>query len=116
YRCLLESPTTLDGLTAAGLLFREGAPPHATYLFKHALVRDAAYGMLLREPRRQLHARIGAKLEEIFPDVAAAHPDVVAYHFEVGGYEEKAIEYWIKAGKQLVSRANMREALSLLNK
>jgi len=50
--------SALDRLMAAGLLFRQGAPPHATYLFKHALVRDAAYGTLLREPRRGLHTRI----------------------------------------------------------
>ena len=53
-----ELRSALDRLIAAGLLFRRGLPPHATYLFKHALVRDAAYGTLLREPRRALHARI----------------------------------------------------------
>jgi tetratricopeptide (TPR) repeat protein len=111
-----ELTSALDRLTAAGLLFREGTPPHATYLFKHALVRDAAYGLLLREPKRQLHARIGAKFEEDFPDVAEAHPDILAYHFAEGGSDDKAVEYWLKAGKQLVSRANMTEALSQLNK
>ena len=50
--------SALDGLVLAGLLFRQGLPPHASYLFKHALVQDAAYGTLLREPRRALHARI----------------------------------------------------------
>src|ERR1700680_4623758 len=50
--------SALDRLTAAGLLFRQGVPPHATYLFKHALVQDAAYGTLLREPRRALQARM----------------------------------------------------------
>jgi predicted ATPase len=53
-----ELGLALDRLIAAGLLFRQGAPPHATYLFKHALLRDAAYGTLLRDPRRGLHARI----------------------------------------------------------
>ena len=53
-----ELASALDRLIAAGLLFRQGVPPHATYLFKHALVQDAAYGTLLREPRRALHARI----------------------------------------------------------
>ena len=53
-----ELGSALDRLIAAGLLFRQGVPPHATYLFKHALVQDAAYGTLLREPRRALHARI----------------------------------------------------------
>ena len=51
-----ELGSALHRLTEAGLLFRQGAPPHATYLFKHALVRDAAYSTLLREPRRVLHA------------------------------------------------------------
>jgi predicted ATPase len=51
-----ELGSALDRLIAAGLLFRQGVPPHASYLFKHALVQDAAYGTLLREPRRALHA------------------------------------------------------------
>ena len=58
-----ELGAALDRLVAAGLLFRQGMPPHATYLFKHALVQDAAYGTLLREPRRALHARIAETLE-----------------------------------------------------
>ena len=53
-----ELNSGLERLIQAGLLFRQGIPPHATYLFKHALVQDAAYGTLLREPRRALHARI----------------------------------------------------------
>src|SRR6202166_1064218 len=53
-----ETASALDRLIAAGLLFRQGTPPHASYLFKHALVQDAVYGTLLREPRRALHARI----------------------------------------------------------
>ena len=58
-----ELGSALDRLIAAGLLFRQGVPPHASYLFKHALVQDAAYGTLLREPRRALHARIAETLE-----------------------------------------------------
>jgi predicted ATPase len=58
-----ELGRALDRLIAAGLLFRQGVPPHASYLFKHALVQDAAYGTLLREPRRALHARIAEALE-----------------------------------------------------
>ena len=50
--------SALDRLVAAGLLFRQGVPPHVSYLFKHALIQDAAYGTLLREPRRALHARM----------------------------------------------------------
>ena len=65
---------------AAGLLFRQGVPPHATYLFKHALVQDAAYGTLLREPRRALHARIAATLEAQFTDTAENQPELLARH------------------------------------
>jgi predicted ATPase len=57
-----ELASALDRLIAAGLLFRQGVPPHASYLFKHALVQDAAYDTLLREPRRALHARIAETL------------------------------------------------------
>jgi len=69
-----ELQTALDRLIAAGLLFRQGTLPYATYLFKHALVQDAAYGTLLREPRRALHARIAEALESQFADVAELQP------------------------------------------
>ena len=65
-----ELASALDRLIAAGLLFQQGVPPHATYLFKHALVQDAAYGTLLREPRRALHARIAETLESQFTEIA----------------------------------------------
>ena len=66
--------TALDRLVQSGLLFRQGVPPHASYLFKHALVQDAAYGTLLREPRRALHGRIAETLEIGFPDIAETQP------------------------------------------
>ena len=65
-----ELGSALHRLIDAGLLFRQGVPPHASYLFKHALVQDAAYGTLLREPRRALHARIAETLEGQFADIA----------------------------------------------
>ena len=65
-----ELGSALDRLIAAGLLSRQGVSPHATYLFKHALVQDAAYGTLLREPRRALHARIAEALESEFLEIA----------------------------------------------
>ena len=70
-----ELGLALDRLIAAGLLFRQGVPPHATYLFKHALVQDAAYGTLLREPRRSLHARIAETLESQFAEIAESQPE-----------------------------------------
>jgi class 3 adenylate cyclase len=69
-----ELQSALDGLVTAGLLFRQGVPPQATYLFKHALVQDAAYGTLLRETRRALHARIVETLETEFSDTAERQP------------------------------------------
>jgi predicted ATPase len=65
-----ELASSLVRLIETGLLFRQGTPPHASYLFKHALVQDAAYGSLLREPRRALHARIAKMLEGQFADIA----------------------------------------------
>jgi predicted ATPase len=67
--------SALDRLWVAGLLFRQGVPPHATYLFKHALVQDASYGTLLREPRRALHARIAETLERQFAEIAESQPE-----------------------------------------
>src|SRR5262249_51556097 len=70
--------SALDRLIAAGLLFRRDVPPHATYLFKHFLVQDAAYGTLLREPRRALHARIAERIESEFSQIAESRPDLLA--------------------------------------
>ena len=70
-----ELGSALDRLIQAGLLFRQGVPPHASYLFKHALVQDAAYGTLLREPRRALHARIAETLESQFAEIAESQPE-----------------------------------------
>src|SRR5262249_4672234 len=72
----VELNSALDRLIAAGLLFRQGARPHATYLFKHALVQDAAYSTLLREPRRALHARIVEALESQFTDITESQPEL----------------------------------------
>ena len=84
--------SALDRLIAAGLLFRQGAPPHATYLFKHALVQDAAYGTLLREPRRALHARIAEAIESQFAEIAENQPELLARHCTEAGLIEKAAD------------------------
>ena len=74
----VELQSALDRLNEAGLLFSQGVPPHATYLFKHALVQDAAYGTLLREPRRALHARIADTFESQFAEIAESQPELLA--------------------------------------
>ena len=80
-----ELRSAFDRLIAAGLLFRQGVPPHATYLFKHALVQDAAYGTLLREPRRTLHARIAETIESEFAEIAESQTGVVGATLDRGG-------------------------------
>jgi predicted ATPase len=109
-----ELGSALDRLIAVGLLFRQGVPPHATYLFKHALVQDAAYGTLLREPRRALHARIAQTLESQFPDIAESRPELLARHCAEAGLIEKAVSLWGKAGQRSLERSALVEAAEQL--
>ena len=112
----VELGSALDRLVAAGLLFRQGVLPHATYLFKHALVQDAAYGTLLREPRRALHARIAETLERTFADIAEAQPEILARHCTDAGLIEKAAALWGKAGQRSVARSALVEAVEQLTR
>jgi predicted ATPase len=111
-----ELVAALDRLVAAGLLFRDGVPPHATYLFNHALVQDAAYGTLLREPRRALHTRIVETLEEEFADTAGSQPELVARHATEAGLLEKAATLWSKAGQRSLARSALIEAADQLTR
>ena len=111
-----ELVSALDRLIAAGLLFRQGVPPHANYLLKHALVQDAAYGTLLRSSRKQLHGRIATTLESHFSEIVVAEPHLMAQHCAEAGLHEKAIGYWLKAGEQALARSAMLEAEALLRK
>ncbi len=106
----------LDRLAGSGLLFARGTPPQSTYLFKHALVQDAAYGTLLRSRRQQLHARTAAILEEQFPDITAAQPELLAHHCEQAGLIRKAVGYLLTAGRQALVHSAMQEADALLRK
>ena len=111
-----ELESALDRLIAAGLLFRQGIPPHATYLFKHALVQDAAYGTLLREPRRALHARIAETLESHFAKTADSQPELLARHCTEAGLIEKAAGWWGKAGQRSLARSALVEAAEQLTR
>jgi class 3 adenylate cyclase len=111
-----ELESALHRLTVAGLLFRQGAPPHATYLFKHALVQDAAYGTLLREPRRALHARIAETLEGQFTQLAENQPELLARHCTEAGLIEKATSLWGKAGQRSLARSALVVAIALLTR
>ncbi len=110
----VELNSALQRLIAAGLLFRQGVPPHAIYLFKHALVQDAAYGTLLREPRRALHARIAEILERQFADIAERQPELLAHHWTEAGLIEKAAGLWGKAGQRSLARSALVEAAKQL--
>jgi class 3 adenylate cyclase/predicted ATPase len=111
-----ELDAALDRLVAAGLMFRQGLPPHATYLFKHALVQDAAYGTLLRDARRALHARIAGILERQFAEIAERQPELLARHCAEAGLTEKAARLWGKAGTQSLERSALVEAIEQISR
>ncbi len=111
-----ELDTALDRLIAADLLLRQGVPPHASYLFKHALVQDAAYGTLLREPRRALHARIAEAIESQFAEIAENQPELLARHCAAAGLIEKAAGLWGKAGQRSLARSALVEAAEQLTR
>ena len=109
-----ELVAALDRLIAADLIFRRGLPPASTYIFKHALVRDAAYQSLLRKRRQELHANIATALERDFPHAIEARPELVARHFDEAGLFEKAVGYWLQAGRLVAARSANVEAIAHL--
>jgi class 3 adenylate cyclase/predicted ATPase len=111
-----ELTLALDRLIAAGLLFRQGVRPHAHYLFKHALVQDAAYSTLLRAPRQNIHARIAKVLEQQFPERASVEPELLARHLTEAGQVEAATSYWLKAGQRAAERSADEEAVRHLRR
>jgi class 3 adenylate cyclase/predicted ATPase len=101
-------------LTAAvreELFYQRGAPPEATYLFKHALIRDAAYASMLRTTRQRHHRRVAETLIERLPQVAEGQPDLVAHHWTGAGETEPAIDWWERAGKAAQARVAHEEAI-----
>jgi class 3 adenylate cyclase/tetratricopeptide (TPR) repeat protein len=110
-----RSPSYLENalarLVEKGLIFQSGTLPQATFLFKHALVQDAAYSTLLRGPRRDLHARIANAMLATNPADGVA-PEILALHLQQAERHGEAITYWRKAGEQSVRRANNREAVA----
>ena len=106
-----ELQAALGQLSDAGLLFCRGTAPHASYLFKHALVQDAAYSMLLRERRQVLHARVATALEKHFPDLLERQPELLAYHLTAAGNTERAVDQWLKAGQYAAAHLAHLEAV-----
>jgi predicted ATPase/class 3 adenylate cyclase len=111
-----ELQLSLDHLVAAGLLFRQGQPPHAKYLFKHALVQNAAYGTLLRDPTRALHAQIADVYERQFQDLVEARPELLADHLARAGFAERAIGFYLKAARAATGKGAVAEAVAQLHR
>ncbi len=111
-----ELQAALDQLGDAGLLFCRGTAPHASYLFKHALVQDAAYSTLLRGRRQELHARIATALEADFPDLVERQPELLAHHLTSAGDSERAVDQWLKAGQHAAAQFAYLEAIAHLER
>jgi class 3 adenylate cyclase/predicted ATPase len=104
----------LRQLVAAELLYQRGRPPRARYVFKHALIRDAAYASLLKSTRQQVHERIARVLEAQFPEMVATQPELLAHHLTEAGHPARAVGYWQRAGERAVARSANLEAISHL--
>src|SRR5919109_3887161 len=101
----------LHQLVEAELLYQQGVPPQATYLFKHALIQDTAYQSLLKRTRQQYHQRIAQVLEARFPETVETQPELLAYHYTEAGLNEQAIGYWQRAGERALQRSANPEAI-----
>ena len=104
----------LDELVAAGLVFRRGLAPEATYTFKHALLQEIAYESLLKTRRQHVHRRIAEVVRDQLPEQANTQPEIVAYHFTQAGLAAPAVEWWGKAGDLAMRRSAFAEALAHL--
>src|SRR5262249_13340759 len=104
----------LGRLVEAEIVYQRGVPPQSTYVFKHALIQDAAYQSLLRSTRQQYHQRIAEGLGERFPETAEVHPELLAHHYTGAGLPAQAIRYWQRAGERAIQRSADVEAIAHL--
>ena len=106
----------LQQLVEAEFLYQQGLPPQATYLFKHALIQEAAYQSLLRSTRQRHHQHIAQVLEAQFPERCESQPELLAHHYTEAGLIAQAVPYWQRAGQRAVQRFAHREAIGHLTK
>jgi class 3 adenylate cyclase/predicted ATPase len=104
----------LRQLVEAELVYQRGVPPQATYIFKHALIQDAAYQSLLKSTRQRYHRQIAQALEERFAEIKETQPELLAHHYTEAGLIEQALPYWLKAGERASQRSAYVEAISHL--
>lgn len=112
---VFEEPKLKDGLgqlVGSELLYQRGRPPHATYTFKHALIRDAAYQSLLKRTRQQYHQQAATLLESRFSEVVEAQPELLAHHYAESGRIGQAIAYLLKAGQLAARRSANQEVVA----
>jgi predicted ATPase len=121
---LLQAVSQLDAMTLqrelgrlveAELVYQRGVPPQSTYMFKHALIQDAAYQSLLKSTRQQYHQRIAQVLESQFPETTETQPELVAQHCMEAGLTNQSATYWYKAAQRAVQRSAHVEAISHLH-
>jgi predicted ATPase len=103
-------------LVEAEIVFQRGLPPQSAYVFKHALIQDAAYQSLLKSTRQHYHQRIAQVLEAQFPETVEAQPELLAHHYTEAGLTEKAVHYWHQAGQRAIERSAHVEAISHLRR
>ena len=106
----------LGRLVEAQLLYQRGRPPRARYIFKHALIQDAAYQSLLKRTRQHHHQQVAQLLESKFPEVALAQPELLARHYTEAGNTADAVTYWQRAGEEALRRSANLEATAHLSK
>ncbi len=111
----VEVQHALDQLVSSGLIFQRGTAPQSFHIFKHALVQDAAYGTLLRDSRKELHARIAHVLEQHFPEVAVTQPELLARHCAEGGLAARAVDHWFAASERALRTSANVEAIEHLS-
>jgi predicted ATPase len=107
-------PRLVARLVAAEIFREIALPPRVTYVFKHALVQEAAYGMMPQALRQATHGKIGHVLETRFAETVARQPELVAHHYTAAGLTEQAIAYWQRAGEQALQRSANPEAIGHL--
>ena len=106
----------LGRLVEAELLYQRGRPPGPRYMFKHALVQDAAYQSLLKRTRQHYHRQVAELLESRFPEVVEAQPELLAHHYTEAGSADQAVTYWQRAGEEALQRSANPEATAHLAK
>ena len=120
-RVLVDKPTevvdqALEQLVEAEIVIKRGSVPELTYIFKHALVQEAAYESMLRSTRRQLHGRIADILLQDFPTQVQDRPDLLAHHYTSAGLYDQGFRYWFEASRHALGHFAHKEVAAHLNR